>query len=156
MPWRPRARPAGTKSGLRSRRSLMRRLVGLVLLMLGAGAALAADPSSSLASRKAHAAKEQQQLRQRIQVIQKEIDSRESSRHDAASDLKASESAISTINRRLARLAGQTRGIKSELSDISAQMAEQHTQLAHSTTALAETMRAPYSTGPLPRPPTLP
>src|SRR3546814_12821887 len=94
MPWRPRARPAGTKSGLRSRRSLMRRLVGLVLLMLWAGAALAADPSSSLASRKAHAAKEQQQLRQRIQVIQKEIDSRESSRHAAASDLKASESAI--------------------------------------------------------------
>src|SRR3546814_16976538 len=65
-----------------------------------------------------------QQLRQRIQVIQKEIDSRESSRHDAASDLKASESAISTINRRLARLAGQTRGIKSDLRDISAQMAD--------------------------------
>src|SRR3546814_16733813 len=51
------------------------------------------------------------------------------------------------MNRRLADLAGQTRGIKSELRDISAQMAEQHTQLAHSQAELAEQLRAQYASG---------
>jgi len=125
----------------------MRRIAGFAVWVLWAGMALAADPSASLSSRKAQAAAQRQQLRERIESIQKKIDQQEASRRDAASDLKASESAISTINRRLAALAVQERDIKSDLRGINAKTAQQHALLSHSQAQLADQLRAEYASG---------
>lgn len=124
----------------------MRRITGFVLLMLWAGLAVGAD-SSSLTARKHQASQQQQQLRQRIKVIQKDIDSRESDRDDVAQQLKASESAISTISRRLADLADQAAAIQADLHTIDQKTAVQQKQLAQRQDDLAKQLRAEYASG---------
>src|SRR5690606_36458391 len=94
--WRPRARPKVNPFMLR---------IGLAaLLSASLGAALAAEPATTLQNRQAEAQAQQQRLRDRIQTLRKDIDRHEASRKDAASAVKASETAISDIDRRLAEL----------------------------------------------------
>lgn len=123
----------------------MRRALGGVVLALSASLAWGAE--SSLAQRQAEAKKQQAELRGRIQDLQKEIDSQESSRRDAANDLKASESAISSINLELAELAARQSKTERELKTLDAQIAEQKSQLAQRQKELGDQLRAQYASG---------
>ncbi|WP_353153291.1 peptidoglycan DD-metalloendopeptidase family protein [Pollutimonas bauzanensis] len=123
----------------------MRRALGGVVLALSASLAWGAE--STLAQRQAEAKKQQAELRGRIQDLQKEIDSQESSRRDAANDLKASESAISSINLELAELAARQSKTERELKTLDAQIAEQKSQLAQRQKELGDQLRAQYASG---------
>jgi septal ring factor EnvC (AmiA/AmiB activator) len=125
----------------------MARVAGFALLLAWAGVALAAGPSASLTAKQAAARQQQEQLRERIGVLQKDIDSHEASRRDAADDLRASESAISTINRHLVDLSGQTSQVEQALDDISHKVAQQNGQLSQRQHELAEQLRAQYASG---------
>lgn len=125
----------------------MRRALGGILLALWVGAAFGADTPSALAARQADAKKQQAELRSRIEALQKEIDSQESSRRDAASDLKASESAISNIDRRLDELARQKKQAGDELEKLSGQIASQKKVMAQRQAELADQLRARYASG---------
>ncbi len=116
-----------------------------LLLALWAGLAWAAEPS--LAQKQADARKQQAELRERIQSLQKEIDSQESTRRDAASDLKASESAISTINQQLVELSARHDRVEVELKQLDTQIADQKRQLAERQHELSNQLRAQYSSG---------
>ncbi|PLC48873.1 peptidase [Pollutimonas subterranea] len=123
----------------------MRRVFGSVVLALWAGMACAAEPT--LAQKQAEARKQQSELRARIQALQKEIDSQESSRQDAADALKESESAISSTNRRLAELAERRDRVELELKKLAAQIAKQKQQLGTRQQELGDQLRAQYAGG---------
>lgn len=126
----------------------MRGVAAGLALSLGCVVAVhAAGPSSSLADRKAAATRQRHDLQARIQAIQKDIDSQEAARRDAADQLRASESAISDINRRLAELAGQARTIEQAQQSLDARMGEQRTLLARRRAELADQLRAQYAGG---------
>jgi len=107
----------------------------------------AADTASTLTARQQDAKKEQVRLRERIGALQKEIDSRESSRRDAADDLKDSEQAISSIDRRLDELARQTQEAEKEIKDLAARIAEQEAWKVRRQNELADQLRAQYASG---------
>jgi len=123
----------------------MRRALGTAVLALWAGLAWAAEPS--LAQRQADAKKQQAELRARIESLQQDIDSRESSRRDAANELKASESAISAISRTLAGLEASRADTQRELRDLEARIAGQKRLLAKRQQELGDQLRAQYSSG---------
>ncbi|MBB5214762.1 murein hydrolase activator EnvC family protein [Parapusillimonas granuli] len=123
----------------------MRIAAGLLVLAFWMGAAAGAEPT--LAEKQAAAKKQQAELRERIEQLQKEIDGQESSRRDAASELKESESAISAINRRLAELSESRRHAENELKDLAKQTEEQQRLLAKRRHELGEQLRAQYAGG---------
>ncbi len=123
----------------------MRRAFGSVVLALWAGVACSAE--ANLAQKQADARKQQSELRARIQALQKEIDSQESSRRDAASDLKESESAISSTNRQLAELAARRDRVEHELKELGSQIARQKQQLGSRQEELGNQLRAQYASG---------
>lgn len=123
----------------------MRRVLGSVVLALWASVACGAEPT--LAQRQADAKKQQAELRDRIQALQKDIDSHESSRKDAAHDLKDSESAISSINLQLAELAARQERTEHELKELDAQIAEQKQHLGQRQQELGDQLRAQYASG---------
>ncbi|NYT75537.1 peptidoglycan DD-metalloendopeptidase family protein [Alcaligenaceae bacterium] len=123
----------------------MRYRFGAVIAVMWVGLACAAEPG--LAERQAEARRQQTDLRTRIEALQKQIDSQESSRRDAANELRASESAISDINLRLAELAARERDIEAELKDIAAQTVQSKKQLAQRQHELADQLRAQYAGG---------
>lgn len=128
----------------------MRRLLGAALLTLCASwsaAVCAADSAAALAARQAQARKQQAELQSRIARVQKEIDSQESSRRDAADELKTSESAISSIDRRLDELARQKHDAQADLADIAGETVRQKQQLAQRQSELADQLRAQYASG---------
>src|SRR5690606_10930455 len=87
-------------------------------------AAVAATPwpsvaaSADLSQRQSHAEQQQAALRDRFESLQKEIDARESARKEAADALKASETAISRINRRLRELSDDNRRAEAQLGEL--------------------------------------
>lgn len=123
----------------------MRIAAGLLVFVLGTGVAMAAEPT--LAEKQAAAKKQQNELREQIELLQKEIDSQESSRRDAAGELKESESAISAINRRLAELSERRRHAESELKALARQTEDQKRLLAKRQHELGEQLRAQYASG---------
>lgn len=127
----------------------LRRLAACTALVAGAwaGVAAAADSSATLAARQEQARKQRSELRVRIQKLQKDIDRQESSRREAADALRASESAISSIDRRLAELAGQKRDAEADLAHIAADTAARRKELAARQAELAEQLRSEYASG---------
>ena len=123
----------------------MRRACGIALLVLCVAPGWAAE--SSLDARQAEAKKQQASLRERIGALQKEIDARESSRRDAVSELKASESAISAISRRLADIETEQRDTEGELKRLNARIVDQEHQLTQRQKELGEQLRAQYASG---------
>lgn len=126
---------------------MQQRALSFVLLCLWVGAVSAADPTATLTAKQAEAKKQQSELRARIGSLQKEIDSQEASRRDAGDDLKASETAISSSDRRLGELARQEHQAKRELQGLNEQAAEQKRLLAQRQNELAEQLRAQYASG---------
>lgn len=123
----------------------MRRALATAVLALWAGLAWAAEPS--LAQRQADARKQQAELRARIESLQQDIDSRETTRRDAANELKASESAISAINRTLAGLESSRADTQRELQAIEGDITEQKKLLGQRQQELGDQLRAQYSSG---------
>ena len=60
-------------------------------------------------------------LKQRIESLRREMSAAEESRTYAADQLREAESAISTVNRRLHELAGESASLRSELAELDAQ-----------------------------------
>lgn len=125
----------------------MRRLLGGVLLAVWFGVACGAATPESLAERQEQAKKQQAALRSGISALQKEIDSQEVSRRDAASDLKESESAISNINLRLDELDRQKKRANDDLAKLADRIASQEKLLKRRQADLAEQLRVQYASG---------
>lgn len=125
----------------------MRRLGLAVVLVAWCGLVPAAESSHSLQSRQAEAQAQQNRMRGRIAALQKEIDQQEASRKDAASALKASESAISDIDRRLAELAEQKQQAEKDLQRLAGQITGQRHELEERRQELADQLRAQYASG---------
>ena len=96
-------------------------------LCWGAGSALAKP--EDIAAQQSQAQRQREDLRGRIQSVQKELDAREADRKEAADALKTSETAISQTSRRIAELAADLKQAKSELEDLQRQIARQQCAL---------------------------
>lgn len=124
----------------------MRHAAVLVLALLcGPGLLHAAE--SDLRRQQAEAQRNQEALRERIRKLEKEITGSESSRRDVTVSLKASETAISELDRRLATLAADTRKAGEDLEDVQRRIKEQSQVLAQRQQHLAEQLRAQYAGG---------
>ena len=123
----------------------MRHALCAVILALWSGAAFTAD--ASLTEKQAQAKKEQAQLRERIESLQKKIDSHEATRRDAANELKESESAISIINRRIVDLGREQAATEDDLKKTNANIEEQKRVLAQRQKELGDQLRAQYASG---------
>lgn len=126
----------------------MRFVAGLLLTV-----AVAATPwpgvaaSSDLADRQSDAERQQAELRERIDSLQKSLEDREAARSEAADALKASESAISRINRRLRDLAADNDRAEADLASLEKQIAAQQQMLQKKRTELADQLRTQYTSG---------
>ncbi|OZI15682.1 peptidase [Bordetella genomosp. 7] len=116
-------------------------------------AAVAATPwpsvaaSADLSQRQSQAEQQQAALRDRLESLQKEIDARESARKEAADALKASETAISRINRRLRELSDDNRRAEAQLGELESQIGAQQQALQQRRTELADQLRTQYTSG---------
>jgi len=93
------------------------------------------------------AQREQENLRARIATLQRQIDAREAARKDATDALRASERALSTLNRQLAKLNRDVEAARKKLAALQADIAKQTQALAERRAALASQLRAQYATG---------
>jgi septal ring factor EnvC (AmiA/AmiB activator) len=97
--------------------------------------------------RQSQAEREQSELRERIKVLQQEIEARESSRKEAADALKASESQISVSNRKLRELGVQLKQAQSEFDGLQAQIRRQEIVMRTRRDELSEQLRKQYASG---------
>lgn len=125
----------------------MQRIGLAVLLVMWLGSAVAAESSAALKDRQAEAQAQQARLRDRIETLQKDIVRQESSRKDAASALRASEKAISDIDRRLVELSLQQRQAEADIKRLEEETAQQNETLTRRRTELADQLRAQYAGG---------
>lgn len=116
-------------------------------LTLAAASACAAPPAADLASQQTRAEQKQATLRERINVLQKDIDAREAARKDAADALRASETAISRIDLQLRNLGLAQRRAQAELTRIENQITAEQLVLAQRREELARQLRAEYASG---------
>jgi septal ring factor EnvC (AmiA/AmiB activator) len=108
-------------------------------------ALLAAIVGSTMAA--AAPRQELDEVRGRLQALQKELRESEENREEAADRLKASERAISDANRRLRELGRQRRDLQQELTRISGQSAELGSRVARQRDEIARMLHARYVSG---------
>ncbi|ETH83712.1 hypothetical protein L559_0248 [Bordetella pertussis STO1-CHOC-0017] len=125
----------------------MRVAAGLLVWAAVAVAPPAAWAVSDLAGRQSEAERQQAALRDRIDALQKEIDTREAARKEAADALKESESAISRINLRLRELGEASRKAEAELAGLEKQVVAQQAVLQKRRAELADQLRTQYTSG---------
>ena len=113
------------------------------LAVCGAVCASTAD----LAAQQAQAERERVELRERIGLLQKELDEREALRKEAVDALQVSEAAISVIARRLGELAAQLRQAQAELDELQVQFKRQSGVLVARRDELSNQLRKQYSSG---------
>ncbi len=114
-------------------------------LIWGMGYALAKP--EDIAAQQTQAQRQREDLRGRIQSVQKELDAREADRKEAADALKASETAISQTSRRIAELATDLKQAQSELEDLQRQITRQQRVLGVRRDELSDQLRRQYSSG---------
>lgn len=119
----------------------------VAVLALGLATAGAGAASADLTERQSEAERQQSALRERIESLQKEIDTREAARKEAADALRQSESAISRINLRLTELGQAQHRAETELAGLEKQIAAQSKVLEQRRNELAEQLRAQYASG---------
>lgn len=102
---------------------------------------------ADVSTRQSQAEREQVELRERIKVLQKEIEERESSRKEAADALKVSETAISVSNRRLRELNTQLSQAQTELDGLQLQIRRQQGVMQTRRDELSEQLRKQYASG---------
>jgi len=105
--------------------------------------AYADDTAASLAQRQ----QEQAELREKIILIQKEIESKEGARKEATDALKASELAISLSARKLNYLSIKQKKAQADLDDLNQQISRQQALLTQLRLALSEQLRKQYQSG---------
>jgi len=88
------------------------------VLRLCVAFSLFATATTGAAPNSADAKRELQQLRGRIEALQKQLASSEESRNEAADALRESERAISDANRELAELSGQSREVSQRIAEL--------------------------------------
>lgn len=125
----------------------MWRALGCAMLVLWSGVASGNQSAEALKARQVEARRQQTELQERISALQKDIDKQTASRSDAASALKASETAISNLNRRLEELADQDKAVKADLVKLAAQIAEGRADVERRQAELADQLRAQYASG---------
>lgn len=113
----------------------------------GGGSATGGLGGFDLAGRQSEAERQQAALRDRIDALQKEIDTREAARKEAADALKESESAISRINLRLRELGEASRKAEAELAGLEKQVVAQQAVLQKRRAELADQLRTQYTSG---------
>jgi septal ring factor EnvC (AmiA/AmiB activator) len=99
------------------------------------------------AARQSQAEREQSALRERIKLLQQEIDAHESARKEAADALKVSETAISVSSRRIAELNAQQKQARSELESLQTQIRQQQGVMQVRREELAAQLRRQYMSG---------
>lgn len=114
-------------------------------LFWGVGAVVAKP--EDIAARQTQAQRQREDLRGRIQSVQKELDAREADRKEAADALKASETAISQTSRRIAELATDLKKAQGELEDLQRQITRQQRALGVRRDELSDQLRRQYSSG---------
>lgn len=87
------------------------------------------------------------QVRGRLQALQKELRESEEDREEAADRLKASERAISDANRRLRELGRQRKGLQEELKRISGKSMDLGSRVATQRDEIARMLHSRYVTG---------
>ena len=122
----------------------LRWCVALSFLLLTHGVH-AKDTEASV--RQSQAEREQSELRERIKVLQQEIEARESSRKEAADALKASESEISVSNRKLRELGVQLKQAQTDFDELQAQIRRQEIVMRTRRDELSEQLRKQYASG---------
>ena len=100
-----------------------------------------------IAARQTQAQRQREDLRGRIQSVQKELDAREADRKEAADALKASETAISQTSRHIAELATDLKKAQGELEDLQRQITRQQRALGVRRDELSDQLRRQYSSG---------
>jgi septal ring factor EnvC (AmiA/AmiB activator) len=88
-----------------------------------------------------------QELRGRIEALQKDLDSKEDARADATDALKNSEQAISDINLKLRKLAAQQQEADSTLSSLEQQKKKLHQRIGSEQVLLGKLLYQQYRSG---------
>lgn len=125
----------------------MRRALGCAMLVLWAGVVSGNQSSEALKAREAEARRQQTELRERIGALQKSIEQQTSSRDEASTALRESETAISVTNRRLAELSEQDKATRAQLETLAGQIAEGKVEVERHQAELADQLRAQYAGG---------
>jgi septal ring factor EnvC (AmiA/AmiB activator) len=112
-------------------------------LLLGATPASAATSTSKSADAK----KELNELKSRIDAIQKNLEQAESSRNDASDALEASERAISDANRALSELGQKSQSAHAKVAEIKRETARAENALSAQRKALSKMLYQQYVTG---------
>lgn len=126
---------------------MVRMAGGVLAVMLAGGVLPAGAAPNDLSGRQSEAKQQQAQLRDRIENLQKDIDTREAAHKEAADALKQSESAISQINLRLKELGESSRQATADLSGLEKQITAQRAVLAKRQVELADQLRTQYTSG---------
>ncbi|UCD70379.1 MAG: peptidoglycan DD-metalloendopeptidase family protein [Betaproteobacteria bacterium] len=90
---------------------------------------------------------ELEDLRSRIETLQKQLEKSETSKSEAADDLRESERAISKANRRLFELANDRKRINTEISQLQAESAALEARIAGERQSLARLIHRQYLAG---------
>ncbi len=97
--------------------------------------------------RQSQAEREQIALRERIKILQQEIDAREAVRKEAADALKVSETAISVSGRRIAELNLQLKAAQAQLEILQTQIRQLQGVMAVRLDELSNQLRKQYTSG---------
>ena len=104
--------------------------------------------NASFAAKKIDAAKEDlSDVKQKIEVLKKELDSNQEAHHDAADALKESETAISAANRTIREIAKKQKESQSTLKILKKQSLSINEQLAEQQKQLSSMLYAQYAQG---------
>jgi len=131
-------------TGTRSRAAV---LLAITLTAFPVLLPAAAQDADDLRWQQRSAQRERENLRARIATLQRQIDAREAERKDASDALRASERALSTLNRQLATLNQDVGQARKKLAALQADIEKQTQALATRRAALASQLRAQYATG---------
>lgn len=105
--------------------------------------AVASPPAAAQTEQKA----ELEELRNRIEALQKELEKSEVSRSEAADALRESERAISKANRRLFELANERKSVNGEISQLREQAQGLEARIASERQSLAALIHRQYLAG---------
>lgn len=124
-------------------RSSLRAAVWLGLCAAALFVAVASPPAAAQTEQKA----ELEELRNRIEALQKELEKSEVSRSEAADALRESERAISKANRRLFELANERKSVNGEISQLREQAQGLEARIASERQSLAALIHRQYLAG---------
>ena len=110
-------------------------------------AALLVAFSSQPVAAQSEQKEELEDLRARIEALQKELERSETSKSEAADDLRKSERAISKANRRLFELANERKSINAKIRELQAQSETLEARIAGERQALSRLIHRQYLAG---------